>query len=376
MTAFQERGIAVSFFRMHYLSRKGRIESTMQQEEELLRSAPSAVRERTLRDRVGLTILANQDTGEILATIREAEQAGVQHVWVGDMGWANYADTLTIFAAAATQTRRIGLGTSIVAAYPRHPLVMARQALALHDLAPGRVRLGIGPGGRAVIEDWHGLSQTSPRSYLKEYVEVLRGLLWEGATSYEGKFFKGSFPSTRTVRVPLLISALGEKGFRLAGEIADGALSYMCPVPYLQQIALPALRAGAEARGRSAPPLVAHLLIAMSTDEAAVLASARQWVQFVAQSFEQYARLFAQIGLAKAQAGDEAQLDALTRSVVISGDEASIRGRIRELVAGGLDELQLQLLPIVSEAREREQLLQLIGSWRGDINRRMEVSGL
>ncbi|EFH82951.1 Luciferase-like, subgroup [Ktedonobacter racemifer DSM 44963] len=322
----------------------------------------AAVRERPLRDRVGVTILANQATGDILAAIREAEQAGVQQVWVGDMGWANYADTLTIFAAAATQTERIRLGTSIVAAYPRHPLVMARQTLALHDLAPGRVRLGIGPGGRAVIEDWHGLSQTAPRSYLKEYVEVLRGLLWEGATSYQGRFFKGMFPSTRTVRVPLLISALGAKGFRLAGEIADGALSYLCPVPYLQQIALPALRAGAEAKSRPVPPIAAHLLVALSTNEATVLASARQQIYFVAQSFEQYARLFAQIGWPEAVNGDEAQLDVLARSIVISGDEASICSRVRELVTSGLDELQLQLLPIANEARERKQLLQLIGS--------------
>jgi alkanesulfonate monooxygenase SsuD/methylene tetrahydromethanopterin reductase-like flavin-dependent oxidoreductase (luciferase family) len=331
----------------------------MQQEEELRQPT---VRERPLRDRVGLTIQANLDTREIIARIREAEQAGVQQVWVGDMGWANYADTLMIFAAAIIQTEQIRLGTSIVAAYPRHPLVMARQALALHDLAPGRLRLGVGPGGRAVIEDWHGLSQTSPRSYLKEYVEVLRGLLWEGATSYQGNFFNGAFPATRTAQVPLLISALGAKGFRLAGEISDGALSYLCPVPYLQQIALPALRAGAEACQRPTPPIAAHLLVALSTNEGAVLATARQWIQFVAQSFEHYARLFAQVGFAEAANGNEAELNALARTVVISGDEATVRSRVQELVASGLDELQLQLLPIADEASERKQLLQLIGS--------------
>lgn len=333
----------------------------MQQKEELYQLSNAAA-QRSLRDRVGVYIPANQATGDILAAIREAERSGVQQVWVGDMGWANYADTLTIFAAAATQTERIRLGTSIVAAYPRHPLVMARQALALHDLAPGRFRLGVGPGGRAVIEDWHGLSQTSPQSYLKEYVEVLRGLLWEGATSYQGNFFKGVFPSTRPVRVPLLISALGAKGFRLAGEIADGALSYLCPVPYLQQIALPALRAGAEEKSRPVPPIVAHLLVALSTNEAAVLAVGRQWIQFVVQSFEHYARLFAQVGFAEVVNGNEAELDALARTLIISGDEATVRSRLQELVASGLDELQLELLPIADGASERKQLLHLIGS--------------
>lgn len=238
-----------------------------------------------------------------------------------------------IFAAAATQTERIRLGTSIVAAYPRHPLVMARQALALHDLAPGRLRLGVGPGSRAVIEDWHGLSQISPRSYLKEYVEVLRGLLWEGATSYQGNFFQGVFPSTRTAQVPLLLSALGAKGFRLAGEIADGALSFLCPVPYLQQRALPALRAGAEAKSRPVPPIVAHLLVALSTNEGAVLATARQWLQFVAQSVEHFARLFTQAGFAEAVNGNEAELDALARTLVISGEKEDESGTRRLLQA-------------------------------------------
>lgn len=54
----------------------------------------------------------------------------------------------------------------------------------------------------------------------------------------------------RPAQIPLLISALGEKAFRLAGEIADGAISWVCPVPYLLDTALSALRAGAEAQHR------------------------------------------------------------------------------------------------------------------------------
>jgi alkanesulfonate monooxygenase SsuD/methylene tetrahydromethanopterin reductase-like flavin-dependent oxidoreductase (luciferase family) len=61
------------------------------------------------------------------------------------------------------------------------------------------------------------------------------------------------------MRLPILVSALGEKAFQLAGEIADGALSWLCPVPYLLHTGLPAVRKGAAIAGRSAspPPLVA-----------------------------------------------------------------------------------------------------------------------
>ena len=151
-------------------------------------------------------------------------------------------------------------------------------------------------------------------------------------------------------------------GDRLAGEVADGALSYLCPVSYLQHAARAALRAGAEARSRPAPPIAAHLLVALSTDEPTVLAVARQWVQFVMQSFEHYARLFAQVGFAEAVNGNEAELNALARTIVISGDEALVHSRVRELIASGLDELQLQLLPLANEVSERNRLLQLIGS--------------
>ena len=71
---------------------------------------------------------------------------------------------------------------------------------------------------------------------------------WEGKVDHHGKFFnvKVTFPSTS--HIPVLISTLGKKAFQLAGEIADGALSFMCPVPYLIRTAIPTLCTGAAAQ--------------------------------------------------------------------------------------------------------------------------------
>ena len=277
------------------------------------------------------------------------------------MGGAGFADILTVLAVAATQTERIRLGTAIVPGYPRHPLVMAQQALAVHDLAPGRLRLGVGSGNRVFLESRYGLSQIAPLRYLKEYLEVLRGVLWKGSIDYQGEFFQVVDTLPRTAQVPLLIPALGLKAFRLAGEIADGALASLCPVPYLLDQALPALRAGAEGRSRPAPPIVACLPVALSTDEAAVLVAVRQLIQQPAQT-STYSRMFAQAGWASAVNGDEAELNALARTLVISGNEATVRDRVQELLANGLDELLLLAIPIADEATERKQLLHLIGS--------------
>jgi alkanesulfonate monooxygenase SsuD/methylene tetrahydromethanopterin reductase-like flavin-dependent oxidoreductase (luciferase family) len=332
----------------------------MQQKDELGQQWSSNVlRARSLRDRVGVYIQA-RDTVDAIARIREAEQAGVEQAWMA-MGGAGFADILTVLAVAATQTERIKLGTAIVPDYPRHPLVMAQQALAVYDLAPERLRLGIGSGNRAFLESRYGLSQIAPLRYLKEYLEVLRGVLWQGKINHHGEFFHVVDTLPRTAQVPLLIPALGLKAFRLAGEIADGALASLCPVPYLLNQALPVLQAGAEEMSRPVPPIIACLPVAFSRDEAVVLVAVRQLIQQLAQT-STYARMFAQAGWASAVNGDDAELDALARTLVISGDEAAVRDRVQELLASGLDELLLLAIPIADEAMERRQMLHLIAS--------------
>ena len=309
-----------------------------------------------IRDRVGLVIQAT-DVGTAMSRIREAEQAGVHQVWMTQS--VGMVDTLTFFAAAATHTTRIRLGTSIVPIYPRHPLVMALQGATIEALAPGRLRLGVGTSHRHVIEDVYGLSMPSPLAYVREYVEVMRQALWEGHVDHQGRFFKVASSFPRQGRVPLLISALGEKAFGLAGEIADGAISWMCPVPYLLDTALPALQAGAQAQGRPVPPLVAHIPVAMSTDEAAVQAAAMPRVSFYTKA-PFYAHMFAAAGFPVG--ADGAGVDALAKELVVAGNEVQVEKRVRELIASGLDELLLMLVPVADEAREREQLMRVIGS--------------
>ncbi len=327
-------------------------------QEENVRSILTAedVSKLPVRVRVGLVIEA-RDIETAIKKIREAEQAGVQQVWMTQS--VGMLDTLTLFAAVAAHTTQIRLGTSIVPIYPRHPLVMAQQAVTVDALAPGRLRLGVGTSHRHVMENMYGLSMPSPLAYLREYIEVMRQVLWEGRVDHQGTFFKvvTSFP--RMVQIPLLVSALGEKAFRLAGEIADGAISWVCPVPYLLDKALPALRAGAQAQNRLSPPLVAHIPVALSTDEAAVHEAAMPRISYYTKA-PFYAHMFAEAGFPIAVDGSGA--DALVKSLVVAGSHTQVEQRLRELIASGLDELLLMLVPVADEAREREQLLQIISS--------------
>src|ERR671917_342456 len=72
-------------------------------------------------------------------------------------------------AAAAVRTTSIELGTAIVPTYPRHPLALAQQALTVADLAPGRLRLGVGPSHRHTMEGVYGLPMGEPLAQLREY---------------------------------------------------------------------------------------------------------------------------------------------------------------------------------------------------------------
>jgi alkanesulfonate monooxygenase SsuD/methylene tetrahydromethanopterin reductase-like flavin-dependent oxidoreductase (luciferase family) len=151
------------------------------------------------------------------------------------------------------------------------------------------------------------------------------------------------------------------KAFRLAGEIADGVISWGCPIPYLLEKALPELSAGAAERSRPAPPIIAHVRVALSTDEEKVRAKMRQGVQMAAR-FGPFAHMWALAGFPRVVDGNEEEIDALVQTLVVYGTEETIRNRLKELLASGLDELMLQLVPIADLASEREQLLHLVGS--------------
>ena len=97
------------------------------------------------RERIGL-VVDGTNAAAAIKTIIAAEAAGVRQIWMAQS--PDRPDILTIFAATAIKTSTVRLGTAIVLTYPRHPLLLAQQALAIYDIAPGRLRLGIGPSHR------------------------------------------------------------------------------------------------------------------------------------------------------------------------------------------------------------------------------------
>jgi alkanesulfonate monooxygenase SsuD/methylene tetrahydromethanopterin reductase-like flavin-dependent oxidoreductase (luciferase family) len=236
---------------------------------------------------------------------------------------------------------------------------MAAQVRTIHELAPERFRLGIGPSHRRTIEGMFGIPMNTPLTHTREYIIVLRAVLWDGKVEHQGRFYNVTVNLPSPAPTPILNSALGLGAFKMAGELSDGAISWNCPVPYLLKSALHALEQGARQAGRSAPPLVAHIPIAYSTDRQAVLAAAQERFGGYGK-LPFYRNMFVEAGYPVSEVGKLPE--SLIDDLVISGDEQTIADRLSELLDGNLSELLLQSIPVKDESKEWGDLAHLIGT--------------
>ncbi len=306
----------------------------------------------------GLAVPPTSDSRRDLELIQELDDTGVPTVWQTAGG--TRPDSLTLMAAAAATTSSIRFGTSIVPTYPRHPTVLANQATVIESLAPGRLRLGVGPSHRPTIEGRLGIPMGKPLSHLREYVTILKALLQDGEVEFHGEYFNVSLPSQQDhVRVDaeIMTSALSPNAFRLAGEIADGAISWVAPISYLVGTALPAMQDAAAAANRATPALIAHVPVAVTTDRSRALeASGRQFGGYGALPF--YASMFKAAGLpvgSDNRTSPEA-IDALT----VSGSPEEIRGRLEAIVGEGISEVLVSHVPVDDETEERLELSRIL----------------
>ena len=284
-----------------------------------------------------------------LAALELADQLGVRTAWLTTGGAG--PDAMAIFAAAALRTQRITLGTAIIPIFPRHPLNLVQQAIVIASLAPGRLRLGVGPSHRPSVEGSFGIPMERPLEYLREYATILRAALHDGKVSFEGKRLtaRAEIPlPSGAPEVPVLVSALRPASYRLAGEVSDGALAWVSPLPYLKEKALPALRAGARKAGRERPPLIAHCFAAVHEDSAAVRTTARERLAIYAR-LPFYQEMFALAGYPEAREGTFS--DAMLDAVVHHGDEATVAASLRNYLDEGMDELIVSTLVIGDDRR-------------------------
>ncbi len=281
-------------------------------------------------------VIQAPDARAAVEQIKQAERAGIGAAWaISGRGF----DLLPAWAAAAVQTERILLGTAIVRTWTRHPIGFAQEALAFEQLAPGRLRLGIGTTGRGAAERMYGARFDKPLTHLREYLSTIRALLHDGAVDFEGEYVTARAEIASPVQTPVMAAAAGLRAFELCGELSDGAISWVAPLSYLVKQALPALRAGAEKVGRAAPPLIAHVPIAVSTDVDAARALARQQLAGYAGSVH-FTGTWAAAGYDVAAGYSDELLDDL----LVYGNEEQVSAGLRRWRDAGMGEVMAQPL--------------------------------
>ncbi len=207
---------------------------------------------------------------------KRAEALGYESVWVTHgLG----RDSFLVLAAYGAATSRIGLGNGVVPIYPRHPVTMAQAALTLSELTGGRFRLGIGVSHRASMETMLGVPVVEPLAIMREYVAVLRGALGAGA-AFEGKHYRVHWSlalPTRPPASPIYLAAHGPRMCELAGEIADGAILWLCTPDYVRTVARPAIERGRRRAGKTLEgfDIAAAVPLAVTDDAAAARAAFR-----------------------------------------------------------------------------------------------------
>ena len=304
---------------------------------------------------IGVALTA-QTSAEALDQVQQLDYLGIPAAWSTTGG--SGGDAMTFFAAALMRSRDVILGTSIAPTYPRHPLVAAQQTQALDNLDPGRFRLGVGPSHQAIIEETYGIEFKAPLGHLREYLQILKTLFREGRVDYDGRYYQVHAGIPSPIDVPVMASALRQRAFELCGAEADGAISWVCPGVYLRDVALPALKAGAEKAGRPTPPLIAHAPVCVHDNPEEVYAAAREQIGFYPRA-PFYASMFADAGFP--EASDGTWSDGMLDAVVLSGNEDQVEDKLKELFSFGATEILVS--PIVAGGNReasRERTLNLL----------------
>ncbi|MGH2616692.1 MAG: LLM class flavin-dependent oxidoreductase [Thermomicrobiales bacterium] len=311
--------------------------------------------DKTYRERVGIAFFPRSSDAVVDLCVR-AERANVTHAWV--IMPATALDTLTLLAAAAVKTERITLGTSIVPAFTRHPLAFVTQAMALEGLTPGRFDLGIGTAHARTMVDVYHIDFDQPLRRLSEYLKIVQPALKTGSVHFQGEYYQADFAFPHAPGTPVPIAALRAPAFRLAGRLADGAMSWNCPTAYMQRVALPALQEGADGAGRERPRLMVHVPVMCTTDRAEVHRRAGEQLRYYAAA-PFYARMFADAGYPLHADGSVSP--ELIDDLVVSGTSDEIAAQLRARLDLGFDVLMVNPLRTEDDEKHEDELLEILG---------------
>jgi F420-dependent oxidoreductase-like protein len=295
--------------------------------------------------RIGLTG-GGATVEKVVRQAKQAEAEGFTSLWYASLVTG---DPLVAMALAGRETSRIELGTAVLQTYPCHPLLQANRVASVVDaMGRGGFTLGIGPSHEPLIRGVFGLSYDHPGRSTEEYLRIVTGLLRGEDVEFDGEDWT-AHTGGRAVKpahpVPVLVSALGPRLLRVAGEVADGTVLWMAPARAIESHVVPKVQRAAAAAGRPAPRIVAGLPVAVHDDEAEARAAAVAYSTAYA-GMANYQRIL-EIGNASTPA-----------DAAIVGDEASVRAQLQSLLDAGATDIWAATFPVGDNREDRAASIQ------------------
>jgi F420-dependent oxidoreductase-like protein len=267
---------------------------------------------------------ANGELDDMVKTAAKAREDGFSSYWLPQIFGV---DALTALAVVGREVPDIELGTAVVPTYPRHPMMLAAQALTVQQASNGRLALGIGLSHQFVIEAMFGMSFAKPVGHMKDYLSILRPLLRAESVSYQGSHLSanGGIAVPAPSPPPILVAALGTQMLRLTARQAEGTITWMTGPATLAEHIVPTITSAAKEAGREAPRIINALPVCVTADPD----GARE---FAARTFSIYGDLPSYRAMLDKE-GASGPAD-----VAIVGDEATVTAGIAKVREAGATE--------------------------------------
>ena len=180
--------------------------------------------------RFGILYMSKVTSGtSFLDQARKIEAQGFSTLLFSDHFERSPLAPIPAMAAAAMATNQIHVGTLVLCNDFRHPAVLAKEALTLELVAPGRIELGIGAGWMNQDYDQSGIANERPGiriARLEEAIDILRQQIDNKTTSHTGTYYSiadmPAIPATpQANRMPILVGGAGRRLLSLAARTAD-----------------------------------------------------------------------------------------------------------------------------------------------------------
>ena len=212
----------------------------------------------------------------MITDVQWAEDAGFDTVWLPEV--PDDFEVLTACAAVGAQSSSIGIGTAVIPIQPRHPILLAKQALSVQAICGGRLSLGLGVSHHWIIDEMLGLPYERPVATMRAYLDVLeQAFRGPGSVDVENDMFRVHNPLdiTDITPTPILLAALGPRMLELCGERTGGTILWMADERAIASHVVPNLSRAAEAAGRPTPRIVAGIPVCLCRDAEIDVAVAR-----------------------------------------------------------------------------------------------------